>query len=89
MAVRALPTLPTSRQMLALLDRPATLGRQLWQRARRSSRVVRARVGYAAGVALSAWGVGIQFGLGWALMAGGAVMAVSFLLLYPVEEPSR
>ena len=55
-------------------------------RARASSRIVRARAGYAAGVAVASWGMGVQFGLGWALMAGGVACSVSFLLLYPVDD---
>lgn len=85
MAVRALPTLPPRLQLRALLDRPARAGRWLWDRARQASRLVRARAGYAAGVTMASWGVGVEFGFGWALMAGGTVMAVSFLLLYPVD----
>jgi len=57
-------------------------------RVRRSSRVARARAGYAAGVASSAWGVGVVFGFGWALILGGVACSVSFLLLYPVDEPA-
>jgi hypothetical protein len=56
-------------------------------RVRASARPVRARAGYAGGVAVGSWGVGVQFGLGWALMVGGLVAAASFLLLYPVEGP--
>lgn len=85
MAVRALPTLPPRLHLRALLDRPARAGRQLWDRARQASRLARARAGYAGGVAMAAWGGGVLFGLGWALMASGVVMAVSFLLLYPVD----
>lgn len=55
-------------------------------RARASSRIVRARLGYGAGVAISAWGVGVVFGFGWALIVGGLVTSVSFLVLYPVDE---
>lgn len=55
-------------------------------RARASSRVLRARIGYGAGVAVSAWGVGVVFGFGWALIIGGLATSVSFLVLYPVDE---
>lgn len=55
-------------------------------RARRTSRVARARAGYAGGVAMAASGVAVQFGLGWALMAAGVVAAGSFLWLYDVDE---
>lgn len=57
-------------------------------RARRSSRVARARAGYASGVASAAWGVGVVFGFGWALIVGGIACSVSFLLIYPVDEPT-
>ena len=86
MAIRVLPTLPPHLHLRALLDRPARAGQRLWGRARQASRLVRARAGYATGMAMASWGVGVEFGLGWALMAGGAVMACSFLLLYPVDE---
>lgn len=76
MAVRHLPTAAPH-----LLDRP----RRWWRHLQTTSRPVRARVGYAGGVAMAAWGVGVQFGFGWALMAGGLVTAGSFLLLYPVD----
>lgn len=56
-------------------------------RAQRTSRVARARAGYAAGVATAGAGVSVQFGAGWALMVTGAVTSVSFLVLYPVDEP--
>jgi len=55
-------------------------------RAKRSTRLARARAGYAAGVASAAWGVGVLFGFGWALLAGGLAASWSFLHLYPVDE---
>lgn len=55
-------------------------------RCQRTSRVVRARIGYAAGLLCSAWGVGVLFGFGWALIAGGLAAAWSFLNLYPVDD---
>ena len=85
----AVHQLPLRRPLLldprAMLERPARVGRRLWDRARRASHLVRARAGYSGGVAMACWGVGVQFGLGWALMAGGLVMSMSFLLLYPVD----
>lgn len=81
--------LQTRRRLSRFATRLAGLVGGAAARARRTSRIVRARAGYAAGVATGSWGVGVQFGLGWALMAGGTVMAVSFLLLYPVEEPGQ
>lgn len=59
--------------------------REIGRRARSTSRVARARAGYAGGVATTTWGIGVQFGLSWALMAGGVATAVSFLLLYDVD----
>jgi hypothetical protein len=55
-------------------------------RAKATTRLARARAGYAAGMVTSAWGVGVLFGLGWALLAGGLVTSWSFLHLYPVDE---
>ena len=54
--------------------------------AKRTTRLARARAGYAAGMATSTWGVGVLFGLGWALLAGGLAASWSFLHLYPVDE---
>jgi hypothetical protein len=54
-------------------------------RVRRTSRIARARAGYAVGAAATAWGVGVEFGFGWALMVGGVVTSASFLLLYDVD----
>jgi hypothetical protein len=56
-----------------------------WVRARSASRVARARVGYAAGLTTSAWGVGVLWGFGWTLIVGGIACSVSFLLLYDVD----
>ncbi len=56
-------------------------------RARRTSRVARARAGYAGGVLSSVWGVGVLWGVGWSLLLGGVAASVSFLVLYPVDEP--
>ena len=58
----------------------------LTTRAKRTSRLVRARIGYGTGLASTAWGVGVLFGFGWALVAGGIATSVSFLVLYPVDE---
>ncbi len=66
----------------ALLGKLATA---LGVRARAASRGARARAGYAAGVAMTSWGVGVNWGFGWALMVAGMVAAVSFLLLYDVD----
>ena len=51
------------------------------------SRVVRARVGYFAGVAMLAVGVFLALGLGWALVVAGAGVAAAFVWLYDVSEP--
>jgi hypothetical protein len=68
------------------LKRPARLGRRVWEQARAASRLARARVGYGAGLVCAAWGAGVLFGFGWALLAGGVAVSVSFLLLYPVDD---
>lgn len=56
-------------------------------RANRTSRIARARAGYATGMLTASWGVGVLFGLGWSLLVGGVVASWSFLHLYPVDEP--
>lgn len=55
-------------------------------RAKATTRLARARAGYAAGMFTTAWGVGVLFGFGWALLAGGLTASWSFLHLYPVDE---
>ncbi len=75
----------TRRRAGEFANRLGRLAAALAERTRASSRVARARAGYTAGVATATWGTGVQFGLGWALMAGGIATAVSFLLLYPVD----
>jgi hypothetical protein len=52
----------------------------------RLSKLARARLGYAAGCVTGAVGAGIQWGTGVGLMIGGAVAALSFLLLVDVDE---
>ena len=69
---------------LRLRIRKATTG--YLKRAKRTTRLTHARAGYAAGMATSTWGVGVLFGLGWALLAGGLAASWSFLHLYPVDE---
>lgn len=56
-------------------------------RVRVLSRLTRVRLGYAAGLAVTAWGVGVLFGFGWALITGGLSATVSFLLLVDVDSP--
>ncbi len=46
----------------------------------------RAWIGYALGLVALCAGVWLEFGVGWALIAGGLVVTLSFLLLYPVDE---
>lgn len=58
-------------------------------RVRGVSRLARARLGYAAGCAAAFAGVGLQFGLGVALIAGGVVTAASFLLLAETEPETN
>lgn len=50
------------------------------------SRLVLARLGFAAGCAIAAAGVWLLAGLGAALVAAGVVAAASFLLLTDVGE---
>ena len=52
------------------------------------SRVVRARVGYFAGVAMVAVGVFLAIGLGWALVVAGVGVVVAAVWLYDVAEPA-
>jgi hypothetical protein len=49
--------------------------------------VVKARLGYFAGVVVVAVGVFLALGLGWALMAAGAGVVAAFVWLYDVSEP--
>jgi hypothetical protein len=49
------------------------------------SALVWSRLGYAAGCATASSGVGLTFGLGWALTVAGVLAAVSCLLLVDVE----
>jgi hypothetical protein len=55
-------------------------------RAKAVTRVARARAGYAAGMAVTTWGIGVIWSLGPALIFGGLVTAWSFLHLYPVDD---
>lgn len=75
---------PTARRWRDVL---IAVGGRVKARVHRTSRIARARAGYAAGAAVTAWGVGVEFGFGWALMVGGVVTSVSFLLLYDVGSP--
>ena len=45
------------------------------------SALARARLGYAAGCALGAAGVVVNWGPGWGLLVGGVTVAASFLVL--------
>lgn len=49
------------------------------------SQLARTRLGYWTGCAALSVGTAVQFGLGYGLMAGGALTAASFLLLVDVE----
>lgn len=55
-------------------------------RIRRLSRLLRARLGYAAGCAVAVAGVVVEFGIGVGLMVGGVLTAASFLVLVDVDE---
>jgi hypothetical protein len=52
----------------------------------RLRRVIRARVGYFAGILLIAVGIYLALGLGWALVALGLGVAAAFVWLYDVSE---
>jgi len=49
-------------------------------------RVTRARLGYIAGCTLVVIGVALTWGVPVALIVGGAIIAVTFLLLYDTDE---
>lgn len=55
----------------------------------RVRRVIRARIGYFAGVLLVAVGVYLAIGLGWGLVALGLMTAAAFVWLYDVAEPTE
>lgn len=56
----------------------------------RLSRLARARLGYATGLASTAVGAGVEWGVGVGLLVGGVACAASFLLLADVDErPGR
>jgi hypothetical protein len=51
-----------------------------------ASKLARARLGVATGGLAAAAGIAVQFGVAWALMAGGAAVVTYFLVLYDVDE---
>jgi hypothetical protein len=51
-------------------------------------RVIRARIGYFAGVLLVAAGFYLAIGLGWGLVALGLMTAAAFVWLYDVSDPA-
>ena len=53
----------------------------------RVKRVIRARIGYFAGILLIAVGVYLALGLGWGLVAAGLGTAAAFVWLYDVSDP--
>lgn len=53
-------------------------------RLRAVSALAWSRIGYTGGCMTAASGVGVRFGLGWALMTAGVLAAASFLLLVDV-----
>lgn len=55
-------------------------------RLRRVSALAWSRIGYTAGCLTAAAGVGVETGVGWGLVVGGAVGAASFLLLVDVDK---
>lgn len=55
----------------------------------RVSRVIRARLGYFAGVVMVAAGLYLALGVGWALVVAGAGVAAAFVWLYDVSEPTE
>lgn len=52
----------------------------------RVSRVIRARLGYFAGILLIGCGMYFALGLGWALVAAGLGTSAAFVWLYDVSE---
>lgn len=50
-------------------------------------RVIRARIGYFAGVLLVAAGIYLAIGLGWGLVALGLGTAAASVWLYDVSDP--
>lgn len=55
----------------------------------RVSRVMRARLGYFAGVLLLAVGLGLALGIGWGFVLAGAGLVAYTVLLYDVDEPAQ
>lgn len=55
----------------------------------RVKRVIRARMGYFAGVLLVAFGICLALGFGWGLVALGLGISAAFVWLYDVAEPSE
>lgn len=55
----------------------------------RLSRVIRARLGYFAGVLLVAVGVALVAGIGSGLVAAGLLTVTAFVWLYDVTEPEK
>lgn len=53
------------------------------------SRVLRARLGFFAGLTILAAGLFLALGLGWALTVFGAATAAAFVWLYDVDEPEQ
>jgi hypothetical protein len=51
--------------------------------------VIRARLGYFAGVLLIAVGIYLALGLGWGLVSLGLGTAAAFVWLYDVAEPTE
>jgi hypothetical protein len=55
------------------------------RRLRQVTALTWSRLGYSAGCAAAAVGVGLEVGLGWGFAVGGAVGAASCLLLVDVD----
>ncbi|MEH0423130.1 hypothetical protein [Streptomyces sp. B21-083] len=71
------------------LKRTRKAASTVWARLGRVRKVTAlswSRLGYAGGCLTTAAGVAVEFGTGWALMAGGVVAAASFLLLVDVDK---
>ena len=56
-----------------------------WSRLRKVSALAWSRMGYTAGCATASAGVGLSFGVGWALTVAGVLAAASCLLLVDVD----
>lgn len=83
----AVPPRPPRRRIASAADTLRRRVAALRARSRRFPRYERAVAGLAAAWALMFAGAWLTFGLGWALLTGGAELAVYFLVPYDVDRP--